>query len=350
MEQPMPRMRVTEGRIMGATAVPFPALQEAYLEGEGAPAETVEEVEPALAASAATVFRHHGINGVILATGENVVTPKPVAPKPKNLAASGSTATKPKPTTRAPETTGRTTRENPPQHFSFPAIPPAEWFEVPETPGPMPLTITNEGQVFGHVAVWGECHVGFANECVEPPQSMTNYARFHVGECPTDDGGRVAVGHLTFGTGHADGHMNALATRAHYDDTGTCGADIVASDGEFGIWVCGAARSTLSDEQVREIMSAPPSGDWRRFGQHLEMVGVLAVNIPGFNDAPSRRSAKVRREEGLVASLIVSHPAEPLTASAGGDPAARRLALRAVHRIKQARLASIDARVQKVRN
>lgn len=281
---PMPnmKMRVTEGRIMGFTVVPFPAFQEAFIEPE------VAEAPPAPAA----------------------------------VAASAAT-------------------------FDFPAVPPREWFDVPEAEYPTPLTITDEGQVFGHLAVWGECHVGIAGECVEPPSSPSNYARFHVGEIPVDDGGRVAVGRLTYHVGHADRKLNANATRAHYDDTGTVAADICASDGVFGIWVCGAARPGMTAAQVREVMASPPSGDWRRFGRDLELVGALCVNVPGFN-VPR---AMVRREDGLVASLIVSHPA-PLRASVGTfdmDPAvARRVAARiasSIGRSPKDRIAALAARV-----
>lgn len=275
IEQPI--QRVTQGRIMGATAVTFPAFQEAWIEDDSGSA--------ALAASAASaIMAEPRITGVMLTP---LVT----------LVAAGRV------------TFGATTpgREAAPARFSFPDIPPAEWFDVPETPGPMPLTILDSGQVFGHLALWGECHIGLTGECVEPPKSPSNYARFHLGEIPVDDGGRVTVGHLTFSTGHADMHLKAGPAKEHYDETGSVAADIVASDGEYGIWCCGAARSTLSVAQIREVMSAPPSGDWRQFGRNLDMVAALCVNVPGFQN--SRGGMRVRREEGLVASLVMSHPA-----------------------------------------
>lgn len=325
VSMPSPRMRVTEGRIMGATVVPFPAFQEAYIEADegGAPA--------ALAASARRLLPEGHVTGLMLAP----------------LVAAATMAG----------------REAAPSRFDFPVIPPAEWFDVPETPGPMPLTFLDSGQVFGHLALWGECHVGIAGECVEPPASASNYARFHVGEIPVDNGGRVAVGRLTFSTGHADTRLGPDDTRAHYDHTGTVAADIVASDGEYGIWVCGAARSTLTAAEVREVMASPPSGDWRRFGRDLELVGALCVNVPGFNTpryvtasgAPAvdaDRHVVVRKEDGLVASLIVTHPAPPVphpTVLAGCDEAtARRIADRiaaSIGRSTKDRIAALAARV-----
>ncbi len=261
---PMIKMRVTEGRIMGGTVVPFPALQEAFIEND------------ALVAAALPVLAQHHVTGVMLA----------------GASFSG---------------------------WSFPDLPPAEWFEMPEPDHPVPLTILDTGQVYGHLATWGECHVGIAGECVSPPTSPSGYARFHVGEVPCDDGSRVAVGRLTFGTGHADTRLNAADTRAHYDHTGTVAADVRASDGEHGIWTCGAMRPGLTTAQVREVMASPPSGDWRRFGRDLELVGALCVNVPGFNtrrDLALAASAaahdvpqiKVRKDDGLVASMILFRP------------------------------------------
>lgn len=291
MSQMVPKLRVTEGRIMGATALPFPAYDNDQV--------WVEDDSGALVAAAARAIYRAGLDGVVLDGDVSLTAAAPAIAR-----------------TNGP-------RESSPSRFSFPDIPPVEWFEVPETPGPMPLTILDSGQVFGHLAIWGECHIGIGGECVEPPPSTCNYARFHVGETPVAPDGRVATGRLTFATGHADLRAGADAARAHYDNSGTVAASLVAMDGEYGIWVCGAMRSRLSLAQVREVMECPPSGDWRRFGRDLELVAALCVNVPGYNTRrdlalaaggevePERSFARVRKEDGLVASLIVSHPAPP---------------------------------------
>ena len=170
----------------------------------------------------------------------------------------------------------------------------------------------------------------------------------------------MSVGRLTFATGHADTHLGPDATRAHYDHTGTVAADIVAVDGEYGIWVCGAMRSTLDAAQVREVMSSPPSGDWRRFGQHLDLVGALCVNVPGFNVPRASLAAsgwaRARREDGLTQSLIVVHPAPvapaPIVAAAlpmDGEMARRiidRIAA-SIGRTRHDRIAELTARVHR---
>lgn len=145
--------------------------------------------------------------------------------------------------------------------------------------------------------LWDACHTGFSGSCVSPPRSRTDYARFHSFIRPVADGGQVVVGQLTFGVGHAPQDCDGTEARAHYR-SGRVGADVRAVDGRFRIWCTGAARPDLSDADLREPMASPPSGDWRRFGNSLEMIGVLAVNVPGFN------TPRVHKRHGLVASLI----------------------------------------------
>ena len=177
--------------------------------------------------------------------------------------------------------------------------PPAAWFENPrfganprndprlvedEHLGVVacPLTVTDDGQVFGHIAAWRSCHTAFANECVSPPQSATSYRYFHVGALQVDDGRELPVGRLTVDTLHAGRRLSAVDTLAHYEHTGLAVADVVAGEDQHGIWVAGSLRSGVSDEQVARLKASPPSGDWRRIGGNLELVAVLAVNTPGF--------------------------------------------------------------------
>lgn len=271
-----PIERCIQGRIRGATALMFPAFVEAYIEPD------LTGTAPALAASAHVELNRQHLTGLMV---EPLVVDGIGVPElhyDKTLVADGS-------------------------RFTFPEIPPRDWFNVPEPDEPMALTILDSGQIMGHLGEWGVCHIGISGECVDPPPSPSNYARFHLGEIPVADGGRVSVGHLTFHTGHADKTYDHRDAVRHYDDSGTVAADLRASDGQFGVWVCGAMRSGLSLAQVREIMSNPPSGDWRPFGGELDMVAALAVPVPGFQNLNGR--AYIRKDElGLVASLIFVNP------------------------------------------
>jgi len=195
---------------------------------------------------------------------------------------------------------------------SAPLHPPLAWTDDPHLTGPTALTITPEGRVYGHLALWGTCHLSHAagGQCVSPPNSPSGYAWFHTGALETKEGDLVSVGHLTMGTGHAGDKMSPAETLSHYDNTGTVAADVRAGEDAYGIWVAGAMRPHLTPEQVRAFRAAPLSGDWRRVGYALELVGALSVNVPGFG---------VPRPSGLVAggnlvSLVASGIIVPLTA------------------------------------
>lgn len=176
---------------------------------------------------------------------------------------------------------------------AIPTAPPEAWFKDPALTGPTALVVEDDGRVYGHIAAWGTCHIGQVGKCVEPPTSPSNYAYFRTGALHTAEGTSVAVGHLTMGTGHAGPRDSANAAAEHYDNTGTVFADVAAGEDAYGIWVAGSLRPGITSEQVRVARSAPISGDWRTIRGSLELVGALAVNVPGF---------PVPRPQGLLAS------------------------------------------------
>lgn len=176
---------------------------------------------------------------------------------------------------------------------AIPTAPPEAWFKDPQLTGPTALVVEDDGHVYGHIAAWGTCHIGQVGKCVEPPTSPSNYAYFRTGALRTAEGTSVAVGHLTMGTGHAGPRDSANAAAEHYDNTGTVFADVAAGEDAYGIWVAGSLRPGITSEQVRVARSAPISGDWRTIRGALELVGALAVNVPGF---------PVPRPQGLLAS------------------------------------------------
>ena len=178
-----------------------------------------------------------------------------------------------------------------------PSAPPKAWFDDPKLDGPTPLHITDDGRVYGHVAVWDTCHVGIGNSCVKPPRSNTSYAYFHTGEVVTAEGDRVPVGRLSYGGGHAAPNLGYRAAAEHYDSTSHLGATVRAGEDAYGIWVAGSVVPDADDEAIRVMRATPLSGDWRRIGGNLEMMAALHVNTPGF---------PIPRE--LVASAISGFP------------------------------------------
>jgi hypothetical protein len=240
------RTRVTAGRIMALTCVPTPAFEGAYIEllsDEGEAGPSTGPGQPTREQAAAAI---HDVT--TLATRE-------CAP-----CASGLTAA------------------------AAPIAPLAAWFADPALDGPTPVTVTDDGRVYGHLASWDTCHTGMSGRCVTPPRSSSGYSLFRTGAVQTVDGGLVAVGRLTVGTGHAGTTraVDAVAAMAHYDDTGTAVADVAAGEDAHGIWVAGALRPDATAEQIRVLRASPLSGDWRAWGGGLELVAALAVNTPGF--------------------------------------------------------------------
>lgn len=227
--------------------------------------------------------------------------------------------------------------------ISAPVVPPSSWYQNPNLAGPTPLTVDDNGRIYGHLAVWGQCHIGFADRCIEPPSSVTNYAHFLTGEILCDDGQRFPVGQITMNGPHAPHSATAAQTAAHYDNTATAVADVTAGEDEYGIWVSGALRPNLDPVDVRTLMASDVSGDWRRIGGNLELVAVLAVNVPGFP------KVRVKEALGLVASLSIrayDGPAQKI------DDPMSRAADRIAHTIGRSasqRVAELKARVNKPR-
>ncbi len=214
-----------------------------------------------------------------------------------------------------------------------PVRPPAAWFALPEPqPGQtddgsvygmpvqellieqpdgsfgVPVTITEDGRVFGHAALWSTCHVGYLGECVTAPESQSGYAHFHVGSVSCADGSTVATGVLSANCDHAAAHLLAPEAMDHMAHTGLGFADVRAVNGQLGVWLSGALRPGITDEQVRVLRASSLSGDWRRIGTSLEFIGAIAVNVPGF---------PIARE--YVTASGLSMPRASLAASAHVD-------------------------------
>lgn len=164
---------------------------------------------------------------------------------------------------------------------AIPVVPPRDWFNNPGLRRPTPLTVDDNGRVFGHVAAWGTGHMNPALNGVNPPRSASGYAYFNKGVVRTDDGD-VTVGQLTLVGGHADLHFSANEAVKHYDDTQSAFADVHAGEDDYGIWVAGALRPGVTAEKVRAIRASTPSGDWRPIRGKLELIAVCQVNVPGF--------------------------------------------------------------------
>jgi 2'-5' RNA ligase len=180
--------------------------------------------------------------------------------------------------------------------------PPAEWFTDPGLSLPTPITVTDDGRIYGHAAQWGSCHIGQDDVCVQPPHEDA-HPYYRTGEVACADGSRVAVGQITVGTGHAPLHYGASPAAEHYDNTGAAVADVAVGNDAHGIWVAGCVRPGADPLKVYELQAAGQvSGDWRRIGGSLRLVGLLAVNVPGFPVPKMRARVASGEPQALVAA------------------------------------------------
>ncbi len=180
----------------------------------------------------------------------------------------------------------------------------AALFSDPHLDGPTPVTYdAKTGRIYGHLACFGQCHVGITDQCVVAPRSKTDYAHFHTSPPVLTTDGRLPVGRLTVSTGHAGPRLGARPAAEHYDNTGTCFALVRVGEDAHGIWFSGIPHPTATEEQIRAGLSAPLSGDWRTIGGNLELVAALAVNTPGFPVLVAGASDENDRPRTLVASL-----------------------------------------------
>ena len=225
------KILVESARLMGITIVPKPAFQECYIMIEEEPSLDLEEIP--------------------LLEGIYEEIPDDYEYQLASLAASAA-----------------------------PVVPPKSWFKDPGLKRATPLTITDDGKVFGHIASWQTSHIGMGRG-VKPPRSASQYAYFRTGELRTDEGD-IQVGQLTLAGGHASLQASADEAIKHYDDTASAVADVVAGEDQFGIWVAGALRPDVTPSQIRAFRASSPSGDWRPINGRLELVAVCQVNVPGF--------------------------------------------------------------------
>ena len=231
---------------------------------------------------------------------------------------------------------------------AIPVVPPREWFDNPRLKKATPLTVDDDGKVYGHIASWDTNHIGLAYG-TKPPRSRSNYGYFHTGVCRTDDGSDVPVGQLTLAGGHASLEASAMEAVKHYDDTASAIADVHAGEDAYGIWVAGSLRPNAQPEQIRALRASAPSGDWRPIRGALELVAVCQVNVPGFP------IARARVASGAVMALVAAGAATlaKLKADPVADMQARIEKLEKITTPKkelEARVASLKAKVDEAKS
>ena len=146
------------------------------------------------------------------------------------------------------------------------------------------------GELVGHGAGWGTCHVGFSNACITPPSST--YQR-------VKDGAKVYK--HPRGDVHAPLSLGVEEAMRWYDTHCELVGVVDVGEDEHGIWVKGP---TLLEEEELFL-----SGDWRADPDDLELVSFLVVDNPGFPTALVASD----HQQALVAAGIVTESDDVVT-------------------------------------
>jgi hypothetical protein len=189
--------------------------------------------------------------------------------------------------------------------------PPAEFFDDPGfTEGQRWASVTADGRVSGHVALWGECHVGYPGRCITPEaisQGGFDYAN-GIGHVVTAAGEEVGTSPLAVKGGHAPLEWDWKRAKAHYDDPSTVVADVVYGADEHGIWYSGALRPSATPEMVYALRASGVSGDWREIDGQTRLLASCCVNNGGF---PKMKARVNKKEDRVLAMVAAGGEAEP---------------------------------------
>lgn len=167
-----------------------------------------------------------------------------------------------------------------------PHRPPRDWFTNPNLTHPTPLTVTPDGQIYGHVALTDTCHTGL-NGCTRIPRDDTFAEYLSHGTVICDNDEAVPVGQIFVGGPHADGNLTGEQAAAYYADTTYTWGDVTVGYDNHGIWCAGAVRPDIGETLLYHARASALSGDWRpakngaRRGR-LTLKAILSVNSPGF--------------------------------------------------------------------
>jgi hypothetical protein len=170
-----------------------------------------------------------------------------------------------------------------------------EPFKNPGLDRPTPLRIDGD-TVYGHACDWNRLHTGVPGVRASDVRGDGEYRYFHLGGYQWQ-GKDIDVGAITLHTVHADIRLPGDDARAHYENTGAVAAYVRAGNDEHGLWFCGKLAKGLCEADVEALRGSKISGDWRGYQGKRELIGLLAVNVPGF---------PVERERVLVAGASLA--------------------------------------------
>jgi len=257
--------------------------------------------------------------------------------------------------------------------------PPAAWFADPTLDHPTPLTVDDNGRVYGHIAPWDSpdakaCHVGFSDRCVCPPKSPDGAYPYMMsgGTVSCSDGTQAQVATVAYLGGHPDDDGTAPWTtiKAAYDNPANAGLQVAVGEDRHGIWLAGRVAPTRTAAEVEVIRACGVSGHWRTRiqGDRVKgprLIGACCVIAEGFPKAVITAAAdgadlpavaagpRARYDGNELVSLVAANGSAGLAARKGPATlsdvdglAARLTSLEADNVAVRARLVLLDGPVR----
>jgi hypothetical protein len=156
-----------------------------------------------------------------------------------------------------------------------------------------PITITEDGEIFGHAWRFGQCHGSFHDRCLNPPAEDRTLDRWLVGEAIRG----VRTGPLYNGGTHGVDHRGRVKDHEWLAKTSQAVADVTAGFDSHGMWIAGRLRPGLSERELAEVKGSGVSVEWHPYGNRLMVEGCLFVNGPAYN---------VRRQAVAAAGGVIT--------------------------------------------
>ena len=182
---------------------------------------------------------------------------------------------------------------------SFPVTPPPEWFTDPGFGGPTPLTVEDDGHVYGHIATWAQSHIGMGGK-VHAPKSKSNYAFFATGAVKCSDGSFANVGQITLAGGHASIEASPAEAVRHYDNTASA---IMQRNQPIEGVAAGISDQLSDDGHATRCGRAEDLRPWSETGGHLDVVphvrtGRVGLRLEG-GQLVAPRVVRLRTTKGI---------------------------------------------------
>ena len=195
---------------------------------------------------------------------------------------------------------------------------PAAWFREPtveELPPGGPGVNYSNGRIFGWVAQAGEPHAGYARKVTIDTLGRIDTTHFLRQRFTLDNGESVKAGAFTMNAGHHRDGAECETSSCQFDDTRTVAGIVTVGMNERGMWFSGAAAPWLSEWDRSVFMSTQPSYHLRKGNSgSWQLRAVLAVPVPG-HSSPLMASAVVGRAQmALTAAASMADVEEAVAA------------------------------------